>query len=515
MNETMTRRQLIQYGGLLALAAAGSAIQGCSGGGGATTGPNPSTPTVETFVQYPVRSSLNGVLDTDLHIRMATNQVNGMTINTRTYEGMIGAPTLRIAPGETLLFNIVNDLPANPDEDDDYPDHNTPHHFNTTNNHTHGFHVSPSGNSDNIFVEVPPGTEFQYEYNLPANHPAGTYWYHPHKHGSSAVQMLGGMAGALIIQGDLDEVPEVAAARELVFVINELNIDPETGMVPEFVPPQPNPFEDEFPLETRILLVNGQTNPTIVARPGEVVRFRVVCATVITFCPLVLDDHTLHVLAWDGVTLSQVEPYTGPVSVGPGNRVEFLVRAGAAGTYLLRKLANFITFADDPEVIMATLEVQGEPVDMALPTVLPAPFTDIGSGEITGARTLTFQIGLNGPLGPPDEPLPTYLNFSVDNQRFDPERVDHTVNLGAVEEWTLINQSPSGHPFHIHINPFQVLSLNDVPFPKPEWRDTIMIPAFGKVVIRHRFEDFRGLFVLHCHILVHEDLGMMQTVNVI
>jgi len=153
---------------------------------------------------------------------------------------------------------------------------------------------------------------------------------------------------------------------------------------------------------------------------------------------------------------------------------------------------------------------------MALPTVLPVPASlpDIQASEITGRRTLTFAVANTG------GPLPGFGNFTIDGQLFNPDVVNQTVKLNAVEEWTLVNTSRTEHPFHIHINPFQVVSINDVALPRPEWHDTIFIPKAGpngpgRVVIRHRFKDFTGLYVLHCHILVHEDLGMMQTVNVI
>jgi FtsP/CotA-like multicopper oxidase with cupredoxin domain len=528
----LTRRQLLQRAGAIATGVAVSMLYGCVGSGTTNSDVTPvsdsgsssatssatatatPTPVADSFPQPAVLASQNGLLDVNMHIQMATNVVDGQTITTRTYEGKIGGPTLRVKPGDTLRFNVVNDLPPNPDQDTTYPDHNTPKHMNSTNNHTHGLHVSPSNNSDNIFVEVLPGETFQYEYHLPSDHPAGTYWYHPHKHGASAVQMLSGMGGTLIIEGDVDQVPEIAAARDIVFLINELNIDPDTGQVPDFIPPKPNPFTDEFPVETRLMTVNGQTNPTITCRPGEVIRLRLVCATVITFVPLVVEGHDLHVVAYDGITLPELLTTSDPVSMSPANRTDVLLKAGAAGTYLIKKQENAVTYADDPEVILATLVVSGDAVDMALPTKLPAPFTDIESSELTGKRAIVFAIGLNGPEGPPSEPIPHYLDFSINGQRFDPNVVNQSVNLNAVEEWTLINGSPSGHPFHIHVNPFQVISVNNTPLSKPEWRDTIMVPAFGQVVMRTRFLDFTGLYVLHCHILVHEDLGMMQTVNV-
>jgi len=536
----MTRRELLALG----FGAALSALAGCGTNStdtseasvfgpsasplpspgaspGASPSPSPVVPGAD-LTQPRVLTSQGGTLDATLRVMFGTNDVGGQRLTSRTYEGVLCGPTLRVKPGETLKFTVDNQLPENEDENTDYPDMNTPHHFNSTNNHTHGLHVSPSGNSDNIFVDVKPGEKFQYQYDLPANHPAGTMWYHPHRHGSSSVQLVGGMSGMLIIEGDIDQVPEIAAARDIVFMINDIYIDPETGMTPDFLPDKINPVADEFLLEERTITVNGQVNPTLRVQPGEVVRLRILNACLQTFTPLKVDGHDLHVCSMDGITLPRARRTSDDLLLGPANRADVLLVGGAPGTYAIRKTGpNSVTLADDPDVQIATLVVEGAQKTMSLPTTLPAPLKTIEASEITGRRTLVFTISLDGPPGPPRQPVPRYLNFSIDGKRFDKDRIDHTVNLGAVEEWTLINASPSGHPFHIHINPFQVISVNGKALAEPEWRDTIMIPPFlpetgpGTVVIRHRFEDFKGLFVLHCHILVHEDLGMMQTVNVI
>ncbi|MEE4464899.1 multicopper oxidase family protein, partial [Azotobacter chroococcum] len=113
------------------------------------------------------------------------------------------APKVELWPGETFRLTLHNELPT---DDSSCPhgehDHNVPHCFNNTNIHTHGLWVSPSGNSDNVHLKIPPQTTFQYEFNVPADHPAGTFWYHSHLHGTTALQVSSGMAGPLIIRGD-------------------------------------------------------------------------------------------------------------------------------------------------------------------------------------------------------------------------------------------------------------------------------------------------------------------------
>src|SRR5207253_1275183 len=141
-------------------------------------------------------------------------------------------------------------------------------------------HVSPSGNSDNVFAEVPPGASRLYTYTVPMDHPAGTFWYHPHKHGSVAYQLANGMAGALIVEGDpsptshdLEAVPEIAAAREHIFVLQQLIFDrgqQDVGRVdPNDVytePPNPESYQ--------ATTINGVVQPTYTMHPGEVQRWR-------------------------------------------------------------------------------------------------------------------------------------------------------------------------------------------------------------------------------------------------
>ena len=511
--KVMTRRSLLTKGAALAAASVVSTFYGCGDtsnsvvpdlGAGSVQPPVPPP-----FLQPQVLKSTSGTLDTSLVCQIASNTVGGKVISTRTYQGVIGGPTLRVKPGETLRLNIINNFPPNPDENTVYADMNIPHHFNTTNNHVHGLHVSPTGNSDNIFVEIKPGSSFQYEYKIPADHPPGTYFYHPHKHGSVSMQMFGGMAAALIIEGGLDNVPEVAAARDLVYLINELNIDPVTGQVPPYT------IGGAFPLPNRILTVNGQVTPTLKVFSGEVVRLRVINATVRTNIPFSIDGHDLNLAAMDGVTFASLRNTNSGVFLAPANRGDILLKGKAPGIYAIKKLVDPSNQNPDPESIIGFLEVLPTTVNMSLPTNLPVPaaLPDIKAAEVTKKRTVIFNVTPNGPAA-------TFSNFTVDGKRFDPAVIDWSPTLDSVEEWTLQNDSNVGHPFHIHVNPFQVIAINGVPLPVPEWRDTVLIPkkslnTSGTVTIRQRYKDFKGLFVFHCHILVHEDIGMMQTVNVI
>ena len=213
---------------------------------------------------------------------------------------------------------------------------------------------------------------------------------------------------------------------------------------------------------------------------------------------------------------------TQPASVGeappeailfaPGQRVDVLVQAGEPGEYLLQALPYFQGY-DAPTGPLAHIIVEGEPLEMALPTALPpAPFADITDEELTGTREILFSRH-----APEVDAAGHWREFAflVDDQLFDMNVVGQTIDLYAVEEWTITSSDEhNDHVFHIHVNPFQLVKVNGEPV-APIWLDTVIVPHGGSVTFRTRFLDFTGKYVLHCHMMNHEELGMMQVVEVI
>jgi FtsP/CotA-like multicopper oxidase with cupredoxin domain len=411
-----------------------------------------------------------------------------------------------------IRIKLVNDLPPNRDPMPAYIDQ--PHHLNTTNFHFHGSHVSPSGIADNVMRSMEPGQSYDIEIALPADHTTGTYWYHPHHHGSADIQMASGMAGTIIIEGDFDKIPEIAAARDRLLVLGEVVFD-ALGTVES--------FDTLFP-ETalRFHTVNGQRAPTIEMQPGEVQRWRLLHAGYQDDMFLALEGHELHPIARDGIALERVGQGTirtadhenddpSGLLIGPGQRIDVLVQAGKPGTYQLRVLPYDQGYPS-PAGPVARVVVAGEPKGMKLPTkLLPSPLTRIRDDEVTGARQLTFaaEHPANDAAGHWRE-----FKFLVDGRTFDMNRVDQRVRLGAVEEWTLVNLHFHDHIFHIHTNPFQLTKVNGKPLPEPVWLDTAVLPRNGSLTFRSRFLDFTGRYMLHCHMMNHEELGMMQVVEV-
>jgi FtsP/CotA-like multicopper oxidase with cupredoxin domain len=459
-----------------------------------------------------VRRSVGGELRTTLRVDYAYNDVGGYRLFMRSYEGAIPGPTLRLRRGDLLRIHLVNDLPPNRDPMPANIDQ--PHHLNTTNFHFHGSHVSPSGVADNVMRSMEPGESYDIEIAIPRDHTAGTYWYHPHHHGGADVQVASGMAGMIIIEGDFDGVPEIAVAQECLMILGEIVFD-GFGMIES--------MDTLFPeTAVRFHTLNGQRAPTIAVRPGEVQRWRLLHAGYQDNIFLALQGHKLHPIARDGIALARMDQpgirtadhmNDDPTAllIAPGQRIDLLVQAGAPGTYELRALPYDQGYPS-PHGLIAYIVVAGEPLSMKLPDKLPPPpLATIRDSEITGRRQLTFSS--TAPEAADSEHWQEY-KFQIDGRNFDMNRVDQRVRLGAVEEWTIVNLHMHDHIFHIHTNPFQIVKVNGETLAEPVWCDTAVLPRNGSLTFRSRFLDFTGRFMLHCHMMNHEELGMMQVVEV-
>ncbi|MEU3567833.1 multicopper oxidase domain-containing protein [Kitasatospora sp. NPDC036755] len=543
-NAGISRRSVLKALPAAAVLAAGSDGLLARPARAAATFPQPavrSSPSVAGGSSAGASAVTRAVLEQTLDVRFTSTAVPGYgTVTTRTYNGTIPGPTLRVRAGDALWLHQVNGLPPNPPDPmpaSGHGGHNRPHRLNSFNLHTHGLHVSPSGEADNILREFPPRTaeevaagvpepRYLTTVEIPAGHPAGTYWYHPHVHGATAQQIAGGMAGVLIVEGDVDEVPQIKAAADVVVCVNELRL--KDDKVAEFT------AGDALAAAQPTFTVNGSVNPTLTLRPGEVQRWRLVAATAFTALKLqVISGEkklTMHQIAMDGVTFPAVVA-AETVSLAVGNRADVLVRGGDAGTYELRA-----TGVPGP---LMTIEVAGEAVrpPMELPTALPQgkPFLDEKDvADPDSDRRIVFHVDAGAfpkpfpnayrvlgshptPAAYPEGDLTRDPAYGL----FDPEYVNHTLELGTVERWTLHTDDSMPafhHPFHLHTNHVLVTHRNGVRLDPPVWQDTVDLSG-GKpgdtVTLLVRYEDFTGRTVLHCHQLQHEDLGMMQLVDLV
>lgn len=261
MSSSFTRRQALAAGFVAAVAVAGGSLTlaSCSASAARPVGP------IELPQPRRLRSS-NGVLATELTPAWASADIGvGTVIRSYNYGGSIPGPTWDLQAGDRLkvaLSNRMAKLNLPPSEHHDHgTDLTRPHAWTDTNLHTHGLHVSSEDNQDNPFIVIKPGETFDYDIRLPADHQPGFFWYHPHKHGSVTQQVRGGMAGALIVRGDLDDVPEIAAADEKVIVVQAIELGPDF----ELLDPIPDPSKSEafFPRTQIFWTLNGAYKPTI------------------------------------------------------------------------------------------------------------------------------------------------------------------------------------------------------------------------------------------------------------
>ncbi len=305
MKHLQTRQRLLKSVSTLAVAllAAGvfRALSGCGGSSSSS-----STPSTNSFPQPQVRISSHGVLNTSLHAEIASNRVLNSTTNSfdviegPTFEGTIPGPTLIVKPGDRLNILLVNQFPANPSVTRAGA---FPHAPYTTNLHTHGLEVSPQGNSDNVFRTMDPGTTNQVTIDIPATHPSGTFWYHPHEHGAVTFQVMGGMAGMLIVaggKGTLDSVPEVRAAKQIVMDFQVLRttdsgqvvyVNPTAAQMGSTTPQLADGLWSAYLTSNVYYTTNGVTNPTLHMHPGEVQRWRMLNASSGEALLLALQDH--------------------------------------------------------------------------------------------------------------------------------------------------------------------------------------------------------------------------------
>jgi FtsP/CotA-like multicopper oxidase with cupredoxin domain len=294
--------------------------------------------------------------------------------------------------------------------------------------------------------------------------------------------------------------------------------------------PYPSPQEAFFPRDQILYTANGVLRPQVSMYPGEVQRWRILNAAEGKFMALELEGHELHVVAWDGLTLAAPEPVSS-VLIPAGGRVEVLIKAAGPGSYGLvlspgsSQQPNIPGLMDDPQAShtpqhgpeqevrpILTLEVSGRGPEMGLPASLPA--FDPPMLPVIRQRTVTYTVERGSDL--------TFLDFGVDGAPFDPERPAYQIRLDTAEEWTVVNGvddklADHAHGFHIHVNPFLVTHINREPLDTPLWRDTFALRGHtgDSFTFVSNFTDFTGRFVDHCHVLSHEDLGMMEALEVV
>jgi len=534
--------------------------------------------------------SRDGVLTLDLTIRDYRERDGSVRYCYLLADGA-QSPTLRLHPGDLLILRLKNDLVdfdtgvggARPPQ---------PHEMNhagvmprgmrkskpaassdpcrsgamtavSTNLHFHGLTVPPECHQDDVLKTSiqPPDPPFEYRFRIPENEPPGLYWYHPHIHGFSRVNVLGGASGALIVEGIERTNPELAGLPERVMVIRDQDLLNPKSPPAISEPVVPRRFIDRdgdsannatgFGMPAKDLSLNYVPVPypdyppaQIAMKPGERQLWRVLNASAITYLNLALlyqnVPQRFGVVAIDGVPIryggSPAPPivWVDHLGVPPGSRVEFVVQGpplGVPGLLLTRTVDTGQGGENDPNRPLAsiTAAADGPEPQSALPldaqALPPSALPWLGSIQPVRVRRLYFSETLENP-NDPNTATDFYLTVDGETPRpFDPSSniPDIVAHQGDVEDWIIENRSTELHAFHIHQLHFELVDLLGSSIHEPFLRDTVNVPYFdGKTLeypsVRLRM-DFRdpntvGTFVYHCHLLEHEDGGMMGIIRV-
>ncbi len=465
--------------------------------------PQPKWVTGEEFRDPPVLRSRNGVLNVTLNVQRNKVLLGGQTVTATTYNGSYAGPTMRVKLGDTINVTLVNTAGI----PDDQP----------TNLHFHGLHVSPNVPHDNIFVHVEPGHSRKYSVTLGEGNFPGTYWYHSHMHGYSEAQLVNGMSGVILVEGQREALPkafrnikERVLSLKSAQVMDDAVTEDHLGVWDVADSP---PVKDQPKVPPNVRLVGEQLQPKIRIRPGEVQLWHIANTGANVLYRVELEKSSFTVIAQDANALDKPQKLK-QLFMGGGQRFDVLVTGPPSGVIKLRTVG----FTPDNGIIAPTrvlADVVSSGKKMKTP---PMPAKGIGTfiplddAPIAARRTFTFgRNGFHADTGFP--------KFTIDGQIFEEDRIDVRAKLGTVEEWTLINET-GVHPFHMHQNAYQIMSINGKPYTAHSRVDTFVIPRRPNgapptsMVVRVPFEKFTGKFVFHCHILGHEDLGMMKSILV-
>ncbi len=491
-----------------------------------------------SLAQIPTRTLEPGLLEANLIARQGATTIGGQPAKLLTYGGSL----LRVKAGETLRINFTNKLEQ------------------PTNLHWHGLHASPS--IDDPFRMVAPGESVSVDYPVPKD-ASGLNWFHPHHHGVVAEQQFAGLTGAIAIESDLDVA--FAEAEEHVILLRDYAL--ENGL------PAKHTMMDWMNGKEGVLQgVNAAIKPTLKPQKS-LVRLRIVNAANARYFRLKLENHPLYLIGTDGGFLERPVELT-ELLIAPGERADVIVRLERAGTYRLQNLpyergkmkmggmmggmnmgdsgnsstgdsgmggmnmgdssnsgtgnsgmgnsgmggmnhsgtsdtggmdhsgmAGMSTGGDSQPVTLMVLNVPKLSKPSELPSRLATiPVLETGPSAVTRTITLTEKM--------------MQMKFFLNGKSFDGNRVDISGKLGTLEVWELVNKSDMDHPFHLHSFPFQVISRNGRPEPYRAWRDVVNLKKDDRLRIAVPLSDFTGKTVYHCHVLEHEDRGMMGVLEV-
>jgi len=450
-------------------------------------------------------------------VSLTLHAVNENGRDAFAFNGEAVAPVIRASPGDVLKITYINDLPAkSPETCAINPC------MDMTNLHFHGLTVSPNAPQDDVLTMLAkPGQVLHYSVEIPRDHEPGLFWYHTHPHGESHRQVLDGMSGAIVIEGIERYSPEVERLRERVIVVRgrSLEHDPNAAALMRDVEIPLGPCGSAAGSASEIFTVNGAVRPRIEIAPQERQFWRIVNASADRYLDLQLDGQTFEAVALDGMPLTYHEPKNTTRTanhflLSPAGRLEAIVTGPPSGTRSALRTLCVDTGADgdpNPGMVLADL-VQTKPgsstnqipkqshgTENRRPVYKPV---DVEPLEKTSADFIvTFTEDKNG--------------FYINGKKFAMDASPMTsARVGTYQHWRIVNQSNELHPFHIHQVHFLAYAENGRPLAQPAWLDTVNVPVGGTVDVILDFTNpiIKGMSVFHCHLLNHEDKGMMAKI---
>jgi suppressor of ftsI len=455
----------------------------------------------------PELHSKSHTLSLTLHAAITSDGRNSFYFN-----GQPNAPTLCLSPGDQLKISYVNDLPNKPRESCAI----TPC-MDMTNLHFHGLTVSPDAPQDDVLnMMASPGKTLHYTVQIPKDHTPGLYWYHTHPHGESYRQVLDGMSGALVIEGIESYVPALNGLPERVLVVRGRSIekDLQSADLQHRVELEPNACGGAREPPEEIMTVNGSVRPEIEIAPGERQFWRIVNASADRYLDLQLEGQSFEIVAIDGMPIAKHDPnhrtrIADHVLLPPAGRMEAIVTGPVAG--MSRRLVSRCVDTGpqgDPNPAMTLADIVPKSASGAIPRISESSLKpdlkslDLSAEEKTPPRfSVIFTEDKNG--------------FYINGEKFAANAPPMVrAEVGSYQHWKIVNASGELHPMHIHQVHFLPYAENDKPIADPLWMDTVNVPYGGSVDVIMDFTDpvIRGMSVFHCHLLNHEDKGMMAKV---
>jgi len=451
-------------------------------------------------------------------VSLTLHAVNENGRDAFAFDGATVAPVIRASPGDVLRITYVNDLPLRSSETCAVNPC-----MNMTNLHYHGLTVSPDTPQDDVLGMLAiPGQTLHYSVEIPRHHPPGLFWYHTHPHGESHRQVLDGMSGALVIEGMERYAPQVRRLRERVLVVRGRSIekDPHAAGLRQEVEIPSKGCGGEAEAVEEIFTVNGIIRPRIEIAPKEQQFWRIVNASPDRYLDLQLDGQTFEIVALDGMPLAYHEPKgpartTDHLLLAPAGRLEAIVTGPPPGSHHALRTLCVDTGPDgdpNPGMVLADLVqpisdwsgANAKPKQMHAIDARPPLYKTLDVEPLKKTApdfTVTFTEDKNG--------------FYINGRKFAPDASPMTsVRVGTYQHWRIFNASAELHPFHIHQVHFLAYAENGVPISHPAWLDTVNVPYRGSVDVILDFTDpvIKGMSVFHCHLLNHEDKGMMAKI---